>query len=164
MKSSITAPEKPWMKRDLYLFASSSGKVIALRFTPMRRVRDPKNTKAMKTPAAIFMKASHNSPIPRVPAAPPTPTTAGVLMNAAPQESQDGRMDVPSRHHVISTSRTFVGKPAAPEHNHKRTTTPRRGALTAIIRPPLLHPISAGHTRPIQLHRQCRGCMHSIID
>ena len=62
----------------------NSGKVFAPSAAPIDRVRRPKKMNATTTPMAMFMKTSHNSPMPNCPATPPKPTSAEVLMNAAP--------------------------------------------------------------------------------
>ena len=62
----------------------NSGKVCASSARPIRRVRGPKKMKATTMPIAMFMNTSHMSPMPNCPAMPPKPTSADVLMKAAP--------------------------------------------------------------------------------
>ena len=68
----------------LNLFDKNSGKVNAFKYFPIALVGFPKNTNAMKIPTAIFKNTNHKIPIPFVPAKPPKPTIAAVLMNVAP--------------------------------------------------------------------------------
>ena len=62
----------------------NSGKVKAFKYCPILRVGLPNITNAINIPTAIFKNTNHNIPRPLVPASPPKPTIAAVLMNVAP--------------------------------------------------------------------------------
>ena len=77
-------PLKYCMNLLLNLFDKNSGNVIAFRYFPIALVGFPKNMNARNIPTAIFKNTSHRIPIPFVPASPPNPTIAAVLINVAP--------------------------------------------------------------------------------